>query len=173
MDNSEFVNQYIDTATKALHDLMGKNLISETRATLAEKALASLKTQFDDLKEVADRFEEDSKELADIKPKYESAVSQLKSTETELTELRSSKRECEDMRSRYEQLVRETEQIRVERDSIRNDLNIARNQIAELDRENEEILKSNQELRNSLEVTDTTKPSAALTKKKVPPSKEV
>ncbi len=39
---AEFVNQYIEQLTKALHDQMSRNVILETKLALAEKTNASL-----------------------------------------------------------------------------------------------------------------------------------
>lgn len=40
--DAEFINLYIDQLNKACHDLMGRNVILETKLALAEKTSASL-----------------------------------------------------------------------------------------------------------------------------------
>lgn len=40
--DAEFVNLYIEQLNKACHDLMGRNVILETKLALAEKTNASL-----------------------------------------------------------------------------------------------------------------------------------
>lgn len=175
MDNSEFVNQYIETSTKMLHDFLGRNLVLDTKATVAEKALASLQQQHEELTLKVEELQRASETLEELKPKYEEAVRELEQAKQTIQQLTAVKQECDDMRSRYDALVQEAESLRVNYDSVRNDLGIARDKIAQLDKQNEEILQSNQELRNMFEQTAVeAKPAAdPLPKKKPPVSKEL
>ena len=171
MDNSEFVNQYIDIATKNLHDLMGRNLISETRAVVAEKALTALRTQYEELETKVSELESFEKALNEINPKYEKASAELEEAQLTVKQLSGMKQECDDLKSRYDALVQEAQSLRVNYDSVRNDLGIARARIAELDKTNEEILESNQELRNMVEqLTTNPKPATEAASKKKPPT---
>lgn len=43
--DAEFVNLYIEQLNKACHDLMGRNVILETKLALAEKTSASLNVE--------------------------------------------------------------------------------------------------------------------------------
>lgn len=47
---TEFINEYINKLIANLHDLTSKNVMLETRLAIAEKVVASLQNELQDIK---------------------------------------------------------------------------------------------------------------------------
>lgn len=50
MENAEFINTYIDTLNKNLHEAVSRNAVLETRLTMSEKLAASLQSEIQSLR---------------------------------------------------------------------------------------------------------------------------
>jgi hypothetical protein len=47
---AEFVNEYIARLNSTIHDLIGKNIMLETRLVIAERVISTLQQELDQLK---------------------------------------------------------------------------------------------------------------------------
>jgi|688.fasta_scaffold189873_2 hypothetical protein len=52
---AEFVNEYINRLLANLHDLTSKNIMLETRLTMADKTVASLQAKITDLEKIGNK----------------------------------------------------------------------------------------------------------------------
>lgn len=54
--DAEFINLYIEQLNKASHDLMGRNVILETKLALAEKTNASLNVELEQARQELEKL---------------------------------------------------------------------------------------------------------------------
>lgn len=50
MENADFINTYIDTLNKNLHDLTSRNVVLETKLTVQDKLVSALQTELQNAK---------------------------------------------------------------------------------------------------------------------------
>lgn len=56
MDNADFINMYVETLNKNLHDFVSRNVVLETRLAAAEKAVASLNVELEQTKQQLEKL---------------------------------------------------------------------------------------------------------------------
>lgn len=50
MENADFINTYIDTLNKNLHDLTSRNVVLETKLAVQDKLVSALQTELQNAK---------------------------------------------------------------------------------------------------------------------------
>ena len=63
MDQTEFINAYIETLTKNLHDTVTKNVMLETKVAIAEKTIATLTAELEAVNQQLEKVSKKTKSV--------------------------------------------------------------------------------------------------------------
>lgn len=124
----DFVNVYIETLIKNLHDYTSKNVVLETKLTYSERISRELKEQKEALETRNGELLED----------IERVTNEREIVRTELSSIRNIVDSTNVELERYKNIAKEVEALREVNESLTTDMEI---QQAEVERLNEELKK--------------------------------
>lgn len=88
MDNSEFINLYIENLTKMLNDTMGKLVLAETKIAISEKLAMRKEEQFDvQHSELQERIQQLEDSVSKVRMELETANKRIEDSKIIIDDL--------------------------------------------------------------------------------------